>query len=42
MVDAKVYQLGRGYGSKMESENDSKGSNNDEVSPLRTYKFIDI
>ena len=43
MVDAKVYQLGRGYGSKAESKkHDKSGSNGDEVSPLRTYKFIDI
>lgn len=43
MVDAKVYQLGRGYGSKAESKkHDKSGTNGDEVSPLRTYKFIDI
>ena len=42
MVNAFVYQLGRGYSQGLESTSNSDTENNTRVDPLRTYKFVDI
>jgi hypothetical protein len=42
MVNAFVYQLGRGYSQGLESDSNSDTANNTKVEPLRTYKFVDI
>ena len=42
MTDALVYQLGRGYSSGRNSTTNSASSDGDKVTPLKSYKFIDI
>ena len=42
MTDAYVYQLGRGYSSGRQSTTNSTTSDGEKVTPLKSYKFIDI
>ena len=42
MTDAFVYQLGRGYSSGRFSTSNSTSSDGEKVTPLKSYKFIDI
>ena len=42
MTDAYVYQLGRGYSSGRFSESNSTSSDGESVTPLKSYKFLDI
>ena len=42
MTDAYVYQLGRGYSSGRQSTTNSTTADGEKVTPLKSYKFIDI
>ena len=42
MTDAYVYQLGRGYSSGRNSTTNSTTADGEKVTPLKSYKFIDI
>jgi hypothetical protein len=42
MCDAYVYQLGRGYSGNRFSKANSGTADGETISPLKTYKFIDI
>ena len=42
MVDAEVHQLGRGYSSGVSSGKNSSTAGDTKVTPLKSYKFIDI
>ena len=42
MTDAYVYQLGRGYSSGRFSTSNSTSSDGESVTPLKSYKFLDI
>ena len=42
MTDAYVYQLGRGYSGKRHSKANSTTADGGSVTPLKSYKFIDI
>jgi len=42
MVDAFVHQLGRGYSSGINSGKNSSSAGDAKVTPLKSYKFIDI
>jgi hypothetical protein len=42
MEDAVVHQLGRGYSGKRHSTKNSDTSDGGKVTPLKSYKFIDI
>ena len=42
MCDAYVYQLGRGYSGNRFSKANSGTDDGETISPLKTYKFIDI
>jgi len=42
MTDAYVYQLGRGYSGKKHSEKNSTTAGDGAVTPLKSYKFVDI
>ena len=42
MTDAYVYQLGRGYSQKRHSKKNSDTSDGGKVTPLKSYRFIDI
>ena len=42
MTDAYVYQLGRGYSGKRHSKKNSDTADGGSVTPLKSYKFIDI
>ena len=42
MIDAEVHQLGRGYSSGINSGKNSSSAGDAKVTPLKSYKFIDI
>ena len=42
MVDAVVHQLGRGYSNNKHSKKNSDTAGDTNVTPLKSYKFIDI
>ena len=42
MVDAEVHQLGRGYSGNKHSKKNSDTAGDTKVTPLKSYKFIDI
>ncbi len=42
MTDAYVYQLGRGYSTGRESTKNSDSASGKKVTPLKSYKFLDI
>ena len=42
MIDAVVHQLGRGYSGNKHSKKNSDTSGDTKVTPLKSYKFIDI
>ena len=42
MIDAEVHQLGRGYSSGIQSGKNSSTAGDTKVTPLKSYKFIDI
>ena len=42
MTDAYVYQLGRGYSGNRHSKKNSDTAGDTKVTPLKSYKFIDI
>ena len=42
MVDAVVHQLGRGYSGNKHSKKNSDTAGDTKVTPLKSYKFIDI
>ena len=42
MIDAEVHQLGRGYSSGVSSGKNSSTAGDTKVTPLKSYKFIDI
>ena len=42
MTDAYVYQLGRGYSGKRHSKKNSATADGTKVTPLKSYRFIDI
>ena len=42
MTDAYVYQLGRGYSQKRHSKKNSDTADGGKVTPLKSYRFIDI
>ena len=42
MTDAYVYQLGRGYSSGRNSTTNSTTADGEKVTPLKSYKFLDI
>ena len=42
MIDAVVHQLGRGYSGKKHSKKNSDTAGDTSVTPLKSYKFIDI
>ena len=42
MTDAYVYQLGRGYSGDRHSTKNSDTADSTKVTPLKSYKFIDI
>ena len=42
MTDAYVYQLGRGYSGNRHSEKNSDSAGDTKVTPLKSYRFIDI
>ena len=42
MTDAYVYQLGRGYSGKRHSKKNSSTADGTKVTPLKSYKFLDI
>ena len=42
MVDAEVHQLGRGYSQGTQSGRNSSSAGDTKVTPLKSYKFIDI
>ena len=42
MVNAYVYQLGRGYSANKESKTNSSSPDGTSVDPLRSYKFESI
>ena len=42
MIDAEVHQLGRGYSGNKHSKKNSTTSGDTKVTPLKSYKFIDI
>ena len=42
MVDAEVHQLGRGYSGNKHSKKNSDTKGDGGVTPLKSYKFIDI
>ena len=42
MADAVVHQLGRGYSGNKHSKKNSDTSGDTKVTPLKSYKFIDI
>ena len=42
MIDAEVHQLGRGYSGNKHSKKNSTTAGDTKVTPLKSYKFIDI
>jgi len=42
MIDAEVHQLGRGYSGSRNSKKNSDTTDGTSVTPLKSYKFIDI
>ena len=42
MIDAEVHQLGRGYSQGTQSGRNSDSAGDTKVTPLKSYKFIDI
>ena len=42
MTDAYVYQLGRGYSSGRFSKTNSGTADGEKITPLKSYKFVDI